>query len=90
VDPRGTFWDGTDPIFRVSFWDERRAWSSDEYEVTGADIEAAFAWARSELPNKGTEFALYLLRRQPESGLVLLAGRNPTVAAKSQPFDPGR
>ena len=80
VDPRDAQWEDVHPVFRVYFWDGTDAWSSDEYEVADADVAEVLAWARSQLPVKGTEFTVYLQRREADRvGLVLLAGRDPTA-----------
>jgi hypothetical protein len=87
VDPRDTRWVDHHPVFRVYFWREAHGWSSEEYEVTDADVAGVLVWAASQLPAKGTEFALYLRRSEADApGLVLLAGRDPSEPSRAWPF----
>jgi hypothetical protein len=91
VDPRDTTWEDYHPVFRVYFWRGGNGWASDEYEITNADVAEVLDWAASQLPAKGTEFALYLRRFEGhELGLVLLVGRDPSDPAQSQPFPAAR
>jgi hypothetical protein len=91
VDPRDTTWEDYHPVFRVYFWREVHGWSSDEYEVTNADVAEVLDWAWSQLPAKGTEFAVYLRRWEAhEPGLVLLVGRDPSDPSQTQPFPAAR
>lgn len=91
VDPRDTRWEDHHPVFHVHFWDEANAWSSDEYEVAEADVAEVLAWARLQLPTKGTEFTLYLRRWEAnQPGLVLLAGRDVGPPPQAHPFPPPR
>jgi len=87
VDPRDTTWEDHHPVFRVYFWRGAHGWSSDEYEITDADVAEVLDWAGSQLPAKGTEFAVYLRRSEAnEQGLVLLVGRDPLDQSQTQPF----
>lgn len=74
VDPRGIDWEESDPVFRVYFRDLRRHGTTTEFELTEADVFEVLAWARTNLPTYGSEFDLYLRRREGgRTGLVLLA-----------------
>jgi len=91
VDPRDTRWEDYHPVFRVYFWREAHGWSSDEFEITDANVAEVMVWAGSQLPAKGTEFALYLRRWEAhEPGLVLLAGRDPLSPSQAQRFPAAR
>lgn len=80
VDPRDTTWEDVQPVFRVSFWDERNAWASHEYEISGADVVDVVSWAESSLGELGTEFTLSVkVVRDNTVGVVVLAGRDPTA-----------
>lgn len=79
VDPRDQQWADDDPIFRVYFWKQlgASAFESDEFELSGADVNQALAW--TEERRDGRTFALYLRRDDASGrGLVLLAGADPT------------
>lgn len=67
-------------MFRVTFWDGRNAWASQEYEVSGADVVEVVSWAQATLGELGTEFTIYLkAMRDNRVGVVVLAGRDPTT-----------
>ena len=59
------------------FWDEP-ANACDEWELEGADVEAALDWARSAAD--GRTFKLYAVVKQPgEVGLIRVHGTDPTA-----------
>lgn len=93
VDPRDVFWEVQLPTFRVYFWDrppDISAYSgpvgltSDEYEVTGADIHDVISWANRYAESNLT-YAIYLLvsNLSNEKGMVKLAGQDP-----NDPYEP--
>ena len=81
VDPRDQQWEDDDPVFRVYFWKklDGTAFGSDEYELSGVDVNEVLAWADRE--RAGRTFTLYLRRDDPSGsrGLVLLFGIDPTA-----------
>jgi hypothetical protein len=75
VDPRDETWEVYDPAYRVYFWDTNSA--SDEWELTGCDVEAALRWAHHAAD--GRTFTLYATVQTPgELGLIRLTGTDPT------------
>lgn len=75
IDPRDETWEVYDPAYRVYFWDNNAA--SDEWELTGCDVEAALQWARDG--SDGRTFTLYATVLAPgELGLIRLSGTDPT------------
>jgi hypothetical protein len=79
VDPRDTGWETDDPRYRVYFWKQQGPglmWSSDEWELTGADVESALAWARAD--EAGRQFVLYAVVRDSAGlGMIRLLGDDP-------------
>ncbi|MBB5102562.1 hypothetical protein [Streptomyces spectabilis] len=74
VDPRDTTWEQDDATYRVYFWD-RSSTASDEYEVTGADVEEVLAWARAKAAETGSAYTLYVrVTDDGRPGLVRLGG----------------
>ncbi|MFD9860128.1 hypothetical protein [Streptomyces alboflavus] len=74
VDPRDTAWEHDDATYRAYFWDRSRA-ASDEYEVTGADVEEVLAWSRARAEQTGSAYTLYVrVAEGGETGLVRLSG----------------
>ncbi|MFD0417917.1 hypothetical protein [Streptomyces sp. NPDC127108] len=74
VDPRDTTWEHDGATYRAYFWDGSQK-ASDEYEVTGADVEEVLAWVRGKADETGSAYTLYVLvtdRGRP--GLVRLSG----------------
>jgi len=77
VDPRDETWEDYDPACRVYFWDTDAA--SDEWELTGCDVEDALQWAHRSA--KGRTFTLYSVVKHPgEMGLIRLLGTDPSRA----------
>ncbi|MFJ8677701.1 hypothetical protein [Streptomyces sp. NPDC093589] len=74
VDPHDTTWEQDDATYRAYFWD-RSARASDEYEVTGADVEDVLAWARAKAAEAGSTYTLYVrVADEGRPGLVRLSG----------------
>lgn len=74
VDPQDTSWEQDDATYRAYFW-ERSARASDEYEVTGADVEDVLAWARAKAEETGSAYTLYVrVTDEGRAGLVRLSG----------------
>jgi hypothetical protein len=85
VDPRDTTWEEHEPAYRVYFWRTepqpigfRHGFRSEEFEVTGSDVQEVIAWAGATAGSDRT-YTLYALVRSPdgELGLVRLAGVDP-------------
>ena len=77
VDPRDQTWELERPTYRVYFWDVNGG--SDEYELSGGDIEAVLEWAERERSQR--TFALYVCIPNDGLGLVRLAGHDPNAAS---------
>ncbi|QDQ15881.1 hypothetical protein [Streptomyces spectabilis] len=74
VDPRDTTWEHDAATYRAYFWD-RASTASDEYEVTGADVEEVLAWARAKAAETGSACTLYVrVTDEGRPGLVRLGG----------------
>jgi hypothetical protein len=85
VDPRDTTWEEHEPAYRVHFWRTepqpigfRDGFTSEEFEVTGSDVQEVIAWADA-IAGSDRTYTLYALVRSPdrELGLVRLAGVDP-------------
>jgi hypothetical protein len=84
VDPRDTTWEVDQTTYRVYFWGpvpqpigSPTGFASEEFEVTGSDVEGVIAWAEATAGSERT-YALYaLVRCRGELGLVRLAGADP-------------
>jgi hypothetical protein len=75
VDPRDQRWEVDAPPYRVYFHDVRG--TSDEYELTDADVTEVLAWAESE--RRGRTYVLYVCTTGPAGlGLLRLAGADPS------------
>jgi hypothetical protein len=79
IDPRDQRREVARPKFRVYFW--RRAgmgWASNEFEVTGGDVDEVIEWAR-ERAYYDEVFTLYCCVESVQGlGLVRLLGEDPT------------
>lgn len=88
VDPRDQTWEVERPKYRVYFHsDDGRI--SDEYELSGLDIDAVLAWANVNRADR--TFVIYVCVPEGESGvgLVRLAGYDPNdPAAEDRTPDP--
>ncbi|MFE0174606.1 hypothetical protein ACFWZ2_20000 [Streptomyces sp. NPDC059002] len=74
VDPRDTAWEHDDAVYRAYFWDKAQG-ASDEYEVTGADVEEVLAWVRARAAGTGSAYTLYArVMDGGRPGLVRLGG----------------
>jgi hypothetical protein len=68
-------WEVDEPKYRAYFWDVD-AGSSDEWELTGCDVQEALQWARDSAG--GRTFTLYAVAVSPEGlGLIRLLGVDP-------------
>jgi hypothetical protein len=77
VDPRDQTWEVDRPRYRVYFHDANGA--SDEYEVTGADVDEVATWAEEQ--REGRSYAvLYVCVPADGLGLVRLAGSDPNAS----------
>jgi hypothetical protein len=76
VDPRDQTWEVDRPSYRVYFHNADGA--SDEYEVSGADVDEVFAWAEK---HRGPRtFVLYACVALDGLGLLRLAGTDPNAS----------
>jgi hypothetical protein len=84
VDPRDERWEDSRPAYRVYFWDRlepERAdsmWRSDEWRLTGADVDQVLEWAHATAA--GRQFVVYVevTRGSVDGlGLVRLLGTDP-------------
>ncbi|MBZ4018504.1 hypothetical protein CCS38_22740 [Streptomyces purpurogeneiscleroticus] len=74
MDPRDTTWEQDAATYRAYFWD-RSANTSDDYEVTGADVEEVLAWARAKAEETNSAYTLYVrVTDEGKPGLVRLSG----------------
>ena len=73
IDPRDAGWEDPQPAYRVYFHDARGA--SDEYEVTGADLQSVLEWADAEKGDR--TYVLYACALVDGIGLLRLQGQDP-------------
>jgi hypothetical protein len=74
IDPRDQRWEVDTPAYRVYFHDARG--TSDEYELTGADVTEVLAWAEAE--RRGRTYVAYVCATSRDGlGLLRLAGADP-------------
>jgi hypothetical protein len=74
IDPRDERWGVDTPAYRVYFHDARG--TSDEYELTGADVTEVLAWAETE--RRGRTYVAYVCTTGRDGlGLIRLAGADP-------------
>ena len=79
VDPRDTSWEAWNPRFRVYFWRSLgRGWASREFELSAADVVAVLAWAAEYAENDETYTVHCVVEGADGTGLVRLAGSDPT------------
>ena len=90
VNPDDQRWEFDDPTYRVFFWSRLQgtgpdaAWHSDEWEITGADIDTVFAWVRDNAD--GRRASLWAVTRPGgEVTHIRLAGTDPTAADDTWP-----
>ena len=77
LDPRDVSWELDRPAYRVVFWSPFAGggWSSDTFEITGADVADVIAWAEE----RGDRYVLYVCTDNDDGkGLLRLAGTDPT------------
>ena len=73
VDPRDTYWEQDDPVYRVHFWQGQ---ISSEWEVDGADVDEVLNWAQEHA--QGRSFVLYArIVKNDGPGLIRLLGTDP-------------
>jgi hypothetical protein len=83
VDPRDQTEEVDEPRYRVYFW---QGGGSDEYEVTGADVQEVLHWADSN--GRGRTYSLWVcITAQNGEGvkLVRLAGWDPPAGDLNRP-----
>ena len=73
VDPRDAKWELDAPSYRVHFHDA--SGSSDEHELTDADVAEVLAWAEANSASRS--FVLYVCVPVGGLGLIRLAGTDP-------------
>jgi hypothetical protein len=76
VDPRDQTWEVDRPRYRVYFHEVNGA--SDEYEVTGADVDEVIAWAEEQCGRR--MYVLYVCVPADGFGLVRRAGVDPNAS----------
>lgn len=90
VDPRSTTWELDAPVFRVSFFRpgptyagnpaESVGYEAEEWELVGADVQDALAWAKEHAGQDRT-WTLHVAGASSEGpGLIRLAGIDPNAA----------
>ncbi len=88
IDPRDQRWQVDHPSYRVYFWQrlgdaEDSGWTSEEWELEGADVAEALEWANEQ--SHGRSFVLYAsvpsasIPNETGIGLITLLGVDPTV-----------
>jgi hypothetical protein len=79
VDPRDTSWEVWHPRFRVYFWRPlEESWASREFELSGGDVVAARAWGADNRGKDETYTLHCVVEGEAGTGLVRLAGTDPT------------
>lgn len=79
VDPRDTIWEAWHPRYRVDFWRSLgQSWESRGFDLTDADVVAVLAWAAEHAEDDETYTVHCVVDRPEGSGLVRLAGEDPT------------
>jgi hypothetical protein len=73
IDPRDQSWEDPQPAYRVYFHDAQGA--SDEYEVSGADVQGVLEWADAERGDR--TYVLYVCATINGIGLLRLQGQDP-------------
>jgi hypothetical protein len=76
VDPRDQMWEVHEPRYRVHFWDADAR--SDEWELTGVDVQEALHWAQDSAG--GRSFTFYAVADavgREGLGLIRLLGVDP-------------
>jgi hypothetical protein len=70
---------GLEPAFRVYFWRPlRQNWASREFELSAADVVAVLAWAAEHAEDDETYTVHCVVEGADGTGLVRLAGTDPT------------
>jgi hypothetical protein len=83
VDPRDEQGEVWNPAYRVYFWRSPGAsfgYQSREFELTGGDAPAVFAWAAANAANDETYTVYARVDTPRDVTLVRLAGDDPTRA----------
>lgn len=90
IDPRDQRWESGGPAYRVFFWSELSGtdpdpgWQSDEWELSGADIDEVVTWVCDHAA--GRRASLWVVTR---SGTDVthsrLAGSDPTASEDTWP-----
>jgi hypothetical protein len=79
VDPRDTRWEVWNPRFRVYFWRSLgQIWASREFELSAEDVVAVVAWAAEHAEGGETYTIHCVVEGADGTGLVRLAGTDPT------------
>lgn len=88
VDPRDQVWEVDPPKYRVYFHSDGGR-VSDEYELSGVDIDAVIAWAHINRADRTFVIYACVPNRERGVGLVRLAGYDPNdPAAKDRTPEP--
>lgn len=73
IDPRDQTWEDSQPTYRVHF--HNAAGSSDEYQVSGVDVQDVLDWAEAERGDR--KYVLYACAPIDGIGLLRLRGHDP-------------
>ena len=76
VDPRDQTWGIEQPSYRVYF--HTASGASDEYEISGADIDEILAWAETQRAER--TYVVYACVPDDGLGLLRLVGSDPNEA----------
>ncbi|MFT4293936.1 MAG: hypothetical protein QM582_00820 [Micropruina sp.] len=79
IDPRDQTWEIDRPRYRVYFHDAGGA--SEEYELSGADVDAVLAWAEQQRGSR--TYVVYACVPEDGLGLIRLVGHDPNDSDSS-------
>ena len=90
INPNDQRYEFDEPSYRVFFWSQpdgigsNRSWRSDEWEISGADIDEALTWVLAHAA--GRRASLWAVTRPGgEATHVRLAGTDPTAPDDTWP-----
>jgi hypothetical protein len=79
MDPRDTSWEVWHPRYRVYFWRSLgQMWASREFELSAADVVEVLAWVADQAEDGETYTVHCVVESASGTGLVRLAGADPT------------
>jgi hypothetical protein len=79
IDPRDTMWEADDAAYRVYFWrgSPESAWASEEWRLTGADIEQVLEWSKAQAAGRYVAIWVEAIDNG-QLGMIRLRGWEPT------------